>query len=117
MTSLAQFAFQNCLYLNGTIPDSVTLMTRLTYFDVSGNMLSGTVPGGIGALTGLVYLRLAPSLLTGTLPSSIGALRQLRYVFLDAGARRCLPIGHLSSTCMLGALYSPENSTSKARNL
>lgn len=57
--------------LNGTIPNDVALLTKLTSLDLGYNALSGTVPWDLltSRLTELVFLDIDVNKLTGTLPS------------------------------------------------
>merc|ERR1712195_289009 len=57
-------------FLQGTIPESIGLLTNLIYLYLQGNRLSGAVPGSIGKLKKLTHLFLNGNQLTSWDPSS-----------------------------------------------
>eukprot|EP00026_Physarum_polycephalum_P014135 Phypoly_transcript_14613.p1 GENE.Phypoly_transcript_14613~~Phypoly_transcript_14613.p1 ORF type:complete len:217 (+),score=28.18 Phypoly_transcript_14613:312-962(+) len=74
--------------LEGTIPASLTNLTKLTQFDISQNNLTGTVPTGFGNLTGLHLFWISDNLLTGYLPDDLAPiLKQVVAYQRDQGCR------------------------------
>ena len=65
-------------YFTGTLPSSVTKMTKLTKFFLNLNRLTGTLPSNIGDLAGLVAFSFDSNLFRGSLPSSIGNMKNLQ---------------------------------------
>ena len=55
--------------LRGTIPWELSLLSVLTFLDVSGNFLEGTIPTELGRLTALSELNVNGNALAGTIPS------------------------------------------------
>ncbi|XP_078171273.1 uncharacterized protein LOC144565373 [Carex rostrata] len=69
--------------LNGTIPPSIYLLSKLTYINLSDNDLSGFIPSNIGNLTNIKSLCLLRNNLFGPIPPEIGKLRHLRNLDLS----------------------------------
>ncbi len=63
--------------LVGTIPDSLTNLTKLGYVTLGGNQLSGTIPDSLTKCTGLEFLDLSSNQLGGTMPASLSKMTQL----------------------------------------
>jgi hypothetical protein len=61
--------------LNGTLNDSVALMTYMQSFDASHNRLIGNVPQGLFFLSALKTLDLSYNRLTGSLPWTVRWVR------------------------------------------
>ena len=70
--------------ISGTIPESLSKMTRLRSLIFSRNELIGTIPSSLGSLTSLGYLQLEYNKLSGTIPSSLCSSR-LPLLKLDLG--------------------------------
>ena len=68
--------------LRGFLPDSLGLLTELTYLDLRRNQLTGLIPSSLGYLTNLQTLALHENQLTGPIPSSLGNLTNLTYLTL-----------------------------------
>ena len=92
--------------LNGSIPEQIGTLTKLTYLNLSENDLvgelplslvhltrlkelyifntkvTGSIPPGIGNLKNLVHLDLSGNRLVGAIPSSLGQLANLEYLKL-----------------------------------
>jgi hypothetical protein len=66
--------------LTGTLPDSLPTLTRLTYLDLSGNVLTGPLPSALPS--SLVDFRVSYNYLGGSIPDSFGALL-LHYLFAN----------------------------------
>jgi len=70
-------------FLQGTIPESIGLLTSLTNLQLDNNNLTGSIPNSIGSLTNLIYLYLQGNRLSGAVPGSIGKLKKLTHLFLN----------------------------------
>lgn len=68
--------------LVGPIPNSMSILSVLSQFDLSSNHINGTIPTCLMELTGLRDLSLGDNYLTGTIPPSIGNLIQLTQMAL-----------------------------------
>jgi Leucine-rich repeat (LRR) protein len=88
--------------VQGTLPSELALLTKLTYLDLSSNLITGRLPDltpltaltslllgdnalltpeplpNLGNLTNLRYIDMWGTKRTGTLPASYAALNQLR---------------------------------------
>ncbi len=72
--SLGQSFCVGCVTLNeitGTIPSSITSLTKLSGLYLARNSLTGSLPPQIGNLTNLTTLDVGFNLLSGSLPSSL----------------------------------------------
>ena len=69
--------------LTGTIPESLTNLTQLTYLGLDGNQLTGKIPPGLGRLVKLETLSLANNQLIGVIPLELGQLLQLKNLDLS----------------------------------
>jgi hypothetical protein len=56
----------------GTIPSSLGLLTKLTYFDAQSNSLSGTIPSSLSSLSLLQVFYVGINKLVGTIPLELG---------------------------------------------
>jgi RHS repeat-associated protein len=63
--------------LSGSLPTGYSALTRLTTVNLSANQLSGGLPGSWSALTQLAYFNLSNNLFTGTLPENWGSWANL----------------------------------------
>ncbi|KAL8143027.1 hypothetical protein V2J09_016059 [Rumex salicifolius] len=57
--------------LDGSIPSTITSLTKLEMLDLSNNLLSGSIPPDIGQLKQLLELDLYTNCITGTIPYQI----------------------------------------------
>ncbi|CAI9100118.1 OLC1v1037048C1 [Oldenlandia corymbosa var. corymbosa] len=69
--------------LTGTIPPTITRLTRLTVLDLSGNKLSGHIPSFLGKLKGLRVLDLSNNLFSGSIPGSLSKLPNIVNLHLE----------------------------------
>ncbi|CAI9100112.1 OLC1v1037042C2 [Oldenlandia corymbosa var. corymbosa] len=63
--------------LSGSIPSSITKLTRLTFLRLKGNNLSGPIPTAIGNLNKLTFLDVSSNSLSGSIPASATKLTNL----------------------------------------
>ena len=63
--------------LNGTLPDTISVLVNLVYLYLNFNSFHGTIPDSISDLTSAYTLHLSDNCLSGTIPSSIGLLVEL----------------------------------------
>ncbi|GJP29551.1 hypothetical protein CLOM_g17136 [Closterium sp. NIES-68] len=68
--------------LNGSIPSSIGLLTRMTYLDLSDNHLGSTVPRSLQHLSYMDTLNLAKNELNGSIPEFIGTLTRTTFLNL-----------------------------------
>ncbi|CAI5534259.1 unnamed protein product [Closterium sp. Naga37s-1] len=61
--------------LTGSIPDSLTLLTALTFLDVGYNALSGSLPSSLLSLPRLVEARLRHNSLAGSFPAGAASTK------------------------------------------
>ncbi|GJP64686.1 hypothetical protein CLOP_g21648 [Closterium sp. NIES-67] len=92
------------LSLTGSIPNSITSLTALTWLQLSYNQFTGRIPARVGNLHFLRFLILGNNSLTGSIPESIASLTALSS--LDLSKNRLtgpIPagIGNLSSLSFL----------------
>ena len=110
--------------LNGTIPEELSVLSKLLHLHLYSNRLSGNVPSEIGELAGLLQLDLSGNRLDGAIPAELGNLRQLLSLILDRNQLSGdIPVelgnlGRLSSVflasnsltgCVPASLYSATN--------
>ncbi|GJW62337.1 kinase RLK-Pelle-LRR-XI-1 family protein [Tanacetum coccineum] len=69
--------------LNGTLPISLTNLTKLVDLDLSGNNLTSTIPSQIEHLKSLLYLNLSRNNFIGPIHSSLGSMVSLTYLDLS----------------------------------
>ena len=76
---------RNVANLKGTLPNSLGLLTGLTYLNIPNNPgLTGELPASLGQLIHLSYLRTTNASLGGELPAALGQLTQLQYLYLES---------------------------------
>ena len=100
--------------LSGTVPASLSTLTKLTLLDLSYNGLSGAIPPGLRGLSQLTTLDLSANGLSGAIPPGLGDLGELNELYLhDNALSGAIPpeLGNLSS---LDALYLHDNALSGA---
>lgn len=76
------------LYLNdnsltGNIPESISMLSLLTIFNISQNILDGTIPQGIGQMTSLERINTKGNALSGSIPYQVENLEDLKAIELD----------------------------------
>jgi hypothetical protein len=69
--------------LSGSIPNSLSALSNLTWLYLNNNQLSGSIPNSLSALTNLTRLGLANNQLSGSIPNSLSALTNLQNLYLD----------------------------------
>ncbi|GJP55623.1 hypothetical protein CLOM_g14573 [Closterium sp. NIES-68] len=92
------------LSLTGSIPNSITSLTALTWLQLSYNQFIGRIPAGIGNLHFLRFLILGNNSLTGSISESIASLTALSSLDLSKNRLTGLipaGIGNLSSLSFL----------------
>ena len=100
--------------LSGTVPASLSTLTKLTSLDLSYNGLSGAIPPGLRGLSQLTTLDLSANGLSGAIPPELGDLSSLDELYLhDNALSGAIPpeLGNLSS---LEELYLHDNALSGA---
>ncbi|KAL3755754.1 hypothetical protein ACJRO7_002757 [Eucalyptus globulus] len=70
-------------FLNGSIPEELSLLSGLHGLNLSRNHLFGNIPIGIGNMTSLESLDLSNNHLSGTIPQGISALTSLAHLNLS----------------------------------
>ncbi|CAA7020612.1 unnamed protein product [Microthlaspi erraticum] len=63
--------------ITGTVPTSLSRLSRLTVLDLSSNSLTGSIPASLGALSKLQRLNLSRNALSSSTPLSLGDLSAL----------------------------------------
>ncbi|CAB9510712.1 LRR receptor-like serine threonine-protein kinase [Seminavis robusta] len=74
------------LFLTGTLPSELALLTKLTRLSLPVNSLSSTIPSELGSLASLVTLNLEHLSLTGAIPRETGMLSNLEGLSLNNNA-------------------------------
>jgi len=69
-------------HLVGTIPISISKLSKLTNLSLQSNQIGGTIPPQLGRLSNLTSLLLWGNYLTGTIPSELGNLTNLNIFYL-----------------------------------
>jgi len=67
----------------GELPEEISMLPSLLFFDASSNECSGNIPEGFGLLPNLITLRLQQNSLTGNLPQSFANSSSIRNLLLD----------------------------------
>mmetsp|Transcript_30404 Transcript_30404/g.30904 ORF Transcript_30404/g.30904 Transcript_30404/m.30904 type:complete len:854 (+) Transcript_30404:134-2695(+) len=75
--------------LTGTLPQSIGLITSLTYLALDGNSLSGSIPESVGQMTSLKYMYLDENSLTGQVPDSLCRLSGLNGLSVTENPLSC----------------------------
>lgn len=73
-------------YFNGTIPTSLSKLSKLTDLILSSNFLNGTIPTSLGKLSKLTYLYPSSNSLSDTIPTYLGKLSKLTYLDLSSNS-------------------------------
>ena len=105
------------LYLTGSIPHEIGLISSLTHIELNDNALTGSFPTLLGALSNMIYMEelaikdfanleyldISQNSFSGIIPSFVGAFSSLQYLSLSGNSF----IGYLpSSLCQLHNLTS-----------
>ena len=69
--------------LTGSIPSSITQLSKLTRLNLYSNEFAGSLPAFLDGLPLLEYLDLGDNNFVGSLPSSYGNIANLRTLYLD----------------------------------
>lgn len=72
--------------LRGSIPPEIGTLTKLSYIDLSYNLLAGELPSSLANLSLLQHLSLFSNNIPGSIPSEIGFLKNL--ITLDLSYNR-----------------------------
>ncbi|KAI3861583.1 hypothetical protein MKW98_000535 [Papaver atlanticum] len=98
-------------YLSGSIPESISALTRLRRLGFSGNSFTGELPASLGYLTNLEELYLDNNRLQGAIPESFNGLVSLKRLELQ-GNKISGEIPDLSSLKNLTFLDASDNGIS-----
>jgi hypothetical protein len=63
--------------LTGTLPNTISRLTKLYYFSVRFNQITGTLPSVFGDLADLRQFSVYTNKMVGTIPPELGKLRNL----------------------------------------
>lgn len=77
--------------LAGKIPSELGQLTNLVRFDLSGNRLTGEIPTTLGTLAKLTYMDLSENLLEGAIPTTLTSLSKLKTLLLNDNTFSALP--------------------------
>ncbi|XP_073278623.1 polygalacturonase inhibitor-like [Primulina huaijiensis] len=80
---LESVTFHKITNLTGTIPRSITKLTKLTSLTISWTNVSGPIPSFLGELKNLTFLDLSFNNFSGSIPPSLAELRNLGGLRLD----------------------------------
>ncbi|CAI7861858.1 unnamed protein product, partial [Closterium sp. NIES-54] len=72
--------------LKGSIPNSISELSQLTWLSLTNNKLTGSIPNGISELVQLDYLHLQGNRLVGSIPSSLSRLINLGNLDLSSNS-------------------------------
>uniref|UniRef100_A0A0E0IUH5 Receptor kinase-like protein Xa21 n=1 Tax=Oryza nivara TaxID=4536 RepID=A0A0E0IUH5_ORYNI len=70
--------------ISGSIPDDISNLKNLQYFDLSKNSFTGSLPSSLGNLTELNYMNLESNSFSGRIPSTLGNLGMLELLVLSS---------------------------------
>jgi Leucine-rich repeat (LRR) protein len=77
--------------LTGKMPQNIGALIKLKRLDLSGNKLDNGIPANIGQLADLTYLDISENLLSGNVPSSLAQLGKLETLLLNDNQLANLP--------------------------
>lgn len=80
---LTNLMFHKLPNLVGSVPSTITKLTRLSLLTLSWNSLSGPIPPFLSQLTSLTFLTLAFNKFSGSIPPSLANLHNLGALHLD----------------------------------
>jgi Leucine-rich repeat (LRR) protein len=63
--------------LTGTLPTTISKLSKLYYFSVRFNQITGTIPSFFGDLANLEQLSVYNNKMSGTIPPELGNLQRL----------------------------------------
>lgn len=69
--------------LAGSIPTTLSSLSKITIFDLGNNSLTGTIPSELGGLSTLTHIWLYGNQLDGAIPSELGSLFNLEFLGLS----------------------------------
>ena len=69
--------------LVGTVPSSLSSVTKLNYLNLATNQLTGTIPSSLSALSSLNFLKLASNQMSGALPASLTTISGMVHLDLS----------------------------------
>lgn len=81
------------LALTGTLPETLSNLSRLIYLDVNSNLLHGSLPDSFRALEALDTINVGGNSLSGSVPQSWSSMRRMKKAafFNNTGLNGCLP--------------------------
>ena len=95
--------------VNGTLPNTLGNLARLTHLGFKNNSLHGPIPGTLGSLSNLEVLSLRNNPFSGPIPAALGSLSKLRYLNFGAVYMHGTIPRALSSLASLERLYLTAN--------
>ena len=99
--------------LSGTLPSSLSLLSKLEDLSVTDTSLSGTLPPSMGMMTSLVSLAIQNNVgLTGPIPASFGGMRSLATLILNRNNLTGPLPAELSGATLLSNLQAHANQLS-----
>eukprot|EP00878_Enallax_costatus_P008469 GHUV01008853.1.p1 GENE.GHUV01008853.1~~GHUV01008853.1.p1 ORF type:complete len:316 (+),score=86.35 GHUV01008853.1:300-1247(+) len=69
--------------IQGSLPDSIGALQRLSVLSIDDNNLTGSLPASLGQLQNLTQLTAAANRFSGAIPSSLSRLQQLQWLLLN----------------------------------
>ncbi|KZV55044.1 polygalacturonase inhibitor-like [Dorcoceras hygrometricum] len=110
---LQSLTFHKLPNLTGTIPSSITRLTKLTSLTISWTNVSGPIPPFIGELKNLTFLDLSFNNFSDSIPPSLADLRNLNGLRLDRNQLSgSIPESFGNFTLSLQYLYLSHNQLS-----
>ena len=79
---LEELVISRCEF-DSNIPSTLSLLTALTFLDLSDSQLIGTIPTQLGLLSNLQFLSLADNNLSGEIPTELLEMKSLTEIDLD----------------------------------
>ncbi|UOQ75191.1 hypothetical protein [Hymenobacter cellulosilyticus] len=70
-------------HLQGSLPESVTTLTRLEHLQLKGNALTGRLPQNLQRFDAIKYFDVSHNQLTGALPPALGSMSPAYYIILN----------------------------------
>ena len=83
LSDLMALTLANNKFISGSIPSSVSSLTKLTLLDFSNNALSGSLPESIYAMTSLRSINVASNRIAGIVSENISNLQHLSVLQLN----------------------------------
>ena len=71
-------------FISGTIPPSISILSKLQTLRFYNTKLTGTIPSSLGSLAQLENLIISVNQLIGTIPSTLGSLSKLSWLLLSS---------------------------------